>query len=86
MPVLNLQIGKYIKARRTIKGWSQEKLASKVGISQQYLSEIETGKRNFTNDLLLNLALSLGTVPSEIWKNFESEGLSDLKKLLKKQE
>ncbi|MFN7252950.1 MAG: helix-turn-helix domain-containing protein [Anaerobacillus sp.] len=80
------ELGKYIKANREKKGWSQDKLASKVGLTQQYLSDLELGKRNFSNDVLLLIAVSLDTTPSEYWLKFEQEVLPDIKKNLKEQE
>lgn len=79
-PLLNLNIGKYIKARRLNKGYTQEYLAGEIGIAQEYLSQIETGKRNPTYDLLFNLARALDTVPSQISKEVENEVLPQLNK------
>lgn len=67
-------LGARIKALRKQKGWSQERLAERVGISTQYLSNIERGKENPTLDLLLRLADSLRVSPAEIF-DFEAEGL-----------
>ncbi|WP_261180832.1 helix-turn-helix domain-containing protein [Anaerobacillus sp. CMMVII] len=80
------ELGKYIKASRDKKGWSQDKLASEVGLTQQYISDLELGKRNFSNDVLLLIAVSLDTYPSEYWLKFEHEVLPDIKKHLKEQE
>lgn len=72
-PTLNLVMGKHIRALRDKKDLSQEQLAKTAWISQQYLSGIETGKKNPTGDVLLNLALALGTTPSAIWIELEKE-------------
>uniref|UniRef100_A0A1S2MFI3 HTH cro/C1-type domain-containing protein n=1 Tax=Anaerobacillus isosaccharinicus TaxID=1532552 RepID=A0A1S2MFI3_9BACI len=76
-PLSNSKIGEYIRIRREAKGWSQDKLSKETGITQQYISEIELGKRNFANDLILHIALALDTVPSEIWLQFEREALPE---------
>lgn len=82
-PLSNSKIGEYLRIRREAKGWSQDELSEKIGITQQYISEIELGKRNFANDLILHIALALDTVPSEIWLQFEREALPDVRKKLK---
>lgn len=63
-----------IKVLRKQQGWSQEELAERVGISTQYVSNIERGKENPTLDLLLRLAEALRVVPVDIF-DFEAEGL-----------
>ena len=45
---------------RKEKGLTQEALAVKSGLSQQYISELETGKRNPTIVTLYELAQALG--------------------------
>jgi len=52
-------LGKRIGEIRKREGLSQEKLAERVGISAQYVSNIERGKENPTLDLLLGLADAL---------------------------
>lgn len=52
-------LGACIRTLREQKGLSQEHLASKAGISYQYLSGVETGKENFTIQVLESLAKSL---------------------------
>jgi len=79
-PVLNLNIGKFLKIRRLNKGYTQEYIAGQAGITQEYLSQIETGKKNPTYNVLFNLAIALGTVPSQISKEVEDEVLHQLNK------
>ncbi|MBI4240205.1 MAG: helix-turn-helix transcriptional regulator [Candidatus Rokubacteria bacterium] len=67
-------LGARIKALRKQQGWSQEQLAERVGISTQYVSNIERGKENPTLDLLLRLAEALRVAPVDIF-DFEAEGL-----------
>lgn len=47
--VLILNFGEYIKSKRLEKGISLRELASKVGISPSYMSDIEKGRRNAPN-------------------------------------
>lgn len=52
-------IGACVKAMREMRGLSQDTLSLKAGISYQYLSGIETGKENFTMQVLEGLANAL---------------------------
>lgn len=42
----DLKIGAHIKEQRNNKGWSQKKLADKIGISDSLLSKYENNKKN----------------------------------------
>ena len=53
-------MGAKIKYYRTMKGTTQMPLAKKLGISNQYLSRIECGKRAPSLPLLLDIAQTLG--------------------------
>ncbi|QLQ26356.1 MAG: helix-turn-helix transcriptional regulator [Dechloromonas sp.] len=53
-------IGSYIRVLREQRGWSLEYLAERSKISYQYLSGIETGKENFTVQVLERLSATLG--------------------------
>ena len=52
-------IGAAIRSFRRERNWSIEALAVRAGLSYQYLCEIETGKRNFTIDVLERAARAL---------------------------
>ena len=47
--MLMLKFGEYIKSKRLEKGISLRELASKVGITPTYMSDIEKGRRNAPN-------------------------------------
>ena len=53
-------LGENLKKYRTIKGFSQAKLAEIIDISPNFISDIETGKRWLSSDTLVNLAEALG--------------------------
>lgn len=55
-------IGERIRALRTERRWTQKKLAELLGISQNYLSELERGQGSFTAEHLL-LILKTFNVP-----------------------
>lgn len=48
-----------IKVWREYRGLTQQQLADKAGISKPYLSQIETGKRKGTMDILSAIAKAL---------------------------
>ena len=52
-------VGRNVRRARDAAGLSQEKLAEAAGVSQQYLSGVETGKRNVTVVTLYFLAEQL---------------------------
>ena len=54
-----------IKKYRKLNNITQKQLASKIGISQNYLSELESGKY----DISLNLLCKIGKVLKECPKN-----------------
>jgi transcriptional regulator with XRE-family HTH domain len=44
---------------RKAKGWTQEQLAERSGLTQQYLSDLERGKRNPTIVTIYEIAQAL---------------------------
>ena len=55
-----MEVGKVIKIKRIEKDLKVKELASKVDITEQYMSNIEHGKRNPSLKLLKKLAKELG--------------------------
>jgi transcriptional regulator with XRE-family HTH domain len=53
-------LGKFIRLERLKRKQSQQSFAEKVGITYQYLSEVENGKANLTVDVLDAIARALG--------------------------
>ncbi|WP_442917774.1 helix-turn-helix domain-containing protein [Magnetovibrio sp. PR-2] len=59
--------GKNVKALRKLAGLTQETLSHEMGVSQAYISEIESGKRkDLSIQAIGRLAKALGTTPSEL--------------------
>lgn len=52
-------VGARIRAQRKSQGLTQHQLCTQVGISESFLSEVETGKRNLSSSNLLDLAKAL---------------------------
>jgi len=57
---------KPIKVWRKYRGMTQRELAEIAGITKAYLSQIETGKRTGTTDVLAKLAKALGLTLDEV--------------------
>ena len=53
-------VGDRIRQRRLELNWTQDKLATEAGISNGFLSDLETDKRNVSADNLLKIAQALG--------------------------
>lgn len=51
---------KNLKAKRTARGWSQQALADRVGMTQAHISRIEKGLHDPSLSACLRLAFALG--------------------------
>lgn len=71
-------IGQKIKELRLKRGWSQEYLANKIGIGQQYISKYESGKMYPSLKTLLKLA-DVFEVSIEFSETKEAMNLTDKK-------
>jgi transcriptional regulator with XRE-family HTH domain len=60
--------GDNLKRYRTLKGFSQEKLAEILDLSPNFISDMETGKRWLSSDTLVNLAEALDVEVHELLK------------------
>jgi transcriptional regulator with XRE-family HTH domain len=56
-------VGKNVRRIRIERGLTQEEFAERSGFSQQYISDLERGRRNPTIVSLYELALALDTTP-----------------------
>jgi transcriptional regulator with XRE-family HTH domain len=59
-------VGQNFTRLRKQKGLTQEQVADRSGISQQYLSGLESGRRNPTVITLHHLAQALGVTPVDL--------------------
>ena len=55
-----------VKRYRLAKGMTQESLAQAAGFTQQYLSELETGKANPTVVTLYEIGQQLSVTPADL--------------------
>jgi transcriptional regulator with XRE-family HTH domain len=59
-------IGRNVRRIRGERGLTQEQFAERSGFSQQYISDLERGRRNPTVVSLFELAQALGSTPVEL--------------------
>ena len=59
-------LGRNLQTLRRKKALTQEALRDATQVSQQYLSELENGKRNPSIELVAKLATALGVEPMEL--------------------
>jgi len=59
-------VGFNVRRIRSTRGMTQEQFAERSGFSQQYISDLERGRRNPTIVSLYELALALGATPVEL--------------------
>lgn len=69
-------IGERIKKIRGDKGWTQERLARKAGLSKSFLSDVENDKTRVSGDNLLKISEVLGASLDFLMKG-ESGGVSE---------
>ena len=65
-------IGEVIKARRQLKGMSQEVLSGLAGLDRTHYSKIERGLRSPTVDTLFRIAHALNISPHELIIDIEN--------------
>ncbi len=56
----------FLRAWRKYRGLTQEQLADRIGMSGSNISLLESGKQNYTQRILEELALALGTTPASL--------------------
>lgn len=68
-PNFTLMYGEKIKTIRELRGFSQEHMASELGIAQNTYSKLETGQTKLSADTLKKVAEILGVLPVDIISN-----------------
>ena len=59
-------VGENVKSLRLARGLTQEQFAERSGFSQQYISDLERGRRNPTVVSLFELAQALDAKPQDL--------------------
>lgn len=60
------ELGRSLRARRLLRGWSQERLAREAGLSTRYVSQLESGRGNISILRLFELTRALGVPLHEL--------------------
>ncbi len=61
-------VGRNFARLRAASGWSQEQVAERANLSQQYISGLENGRRNPTVETLQDIAQAFGVSHVELVK------------------
>jgi transcriptional regulator with XRE-family HTH domain len=61
-----IRIGERVRALRTARGWSMRDLAGRVGVSQPFVSKLESGQQLPSVTTLYALAEALTTTPGDL--------------------
>lgn len=69
---IDKNFGKILKDFRIKKGFTQEQLSEKLGISLKYISRIENGYNGIKTQTLINYMNLLGIMPNTIYQNLIS--------------
>ncbi|GAA0138055.1 helix-turn-helix transcriptional regulator [Paenibacillus sp. YSY-4.3] len=62
----NLQLAQRIRAYRKLKGFTQQQLAERSGVSLAVLGAIERGNRRAEDQILIKIVDALGIAMSEL--------------------
>lgn len=68
-------IGRFVRKLRERKCLTQDQVATKTGISYQFLSGLENGRENFSIEVLESLAQALGTPMEKLVSGAYAEGV-----------
>lgn len=60
--------GTNVRALRTARGWSQERLADEASLHWTFVGQVERGQRNITLSNMVKLAAGLGVSLAELVK------------------
>lgn len=65
---MRILVGQNFRRLRAKAGLTQEEVAERSGFSQQYISGLESGRRNPTVVTVFELAQAVGASPIEMFK------------------
>ena len=68
------ELGKRVRARRLLNGWSQRRLAELAGLSPRYVSQLESGHGNISIVRLYELTQALGVALHDMVRVVRLEG------------
>lgn len=70
-------LGASIRAHRRRAGFTQEELATKTGVSTQWISEIERGNGAPSMELVVNISVLVGSTVSEMTRLVGESSVDD---------
>jgi y4mF family transcriptional regulator len=70
------ELGHLLVDGRRRMGWSQSRLASRAGVSRQWISLVENGKTSAEFDLVLATLQALGYTLDVDWRELNGEDVS----------
>lgn len=71
------RVGENIKNVRVKKGMTQKQLGKKLGVSESYINEVETGKKVVGEDIIKRVSKILGEGLNDVNMSFEGEVYSE---------
>ena len=60
------QLGKVIREKRKVLGYSQEAFASECGVHRTYMGAVERGERNISLMNIVRISNRFGILPSQL--------------------
>ncbi|MGE5628158.1 MAG: helix-turn-helix domain-containing protein [Solirubrobacterales bacterium] len=67
------RVGEKVKEARTVAGLSQKQLAKKLGVAENFVNEVETGRKIINQDMIDRLSKVLGRDINDITMSFEEQ-------------
>ncbi|BBI34959.1 helix-turn-helix domain-containing protein [Cohnella abietis] len=84
MNELLIQIGQTIRILREDKNLTLDECGTMIGVTRNYLRQVENGERNITMKTLESIAKTLGVHPSELLINSSPSPILDEEELIMK--
>lgn len=84
MPSALVLFGKQIRALRTARRLSQEKLAELCAVHRNYIGRVERAETNMKFDSVVRLSVGLKVRPEQLFKNIPRQTLADADEIRKK--
>jgi transcriptional regulator with XRE-family HTH domain len=77
-----ISLGERIRELRELKDISLRELAKKIDVSAAFLSDVELGRRNFSEEKFGKIAKALGVSEAELKQYDASPPLNEMRKLV----
>jgi transcriptional regulator with XRE-family HTH domain len=84
VPSALVLFGKQLRALRTQRRLSQEKLAELCAVHRNYIGRVERAETNMKFDSVVRLSVGLKVRPEQLFKNIPRQTLADADEIRKK--